>query len=326
MKKWLLILATIVVMVACNDEQSIESEANEEKATTQEQATKLQATEQQESVKEMDLQQAIIIAGHVNNMFRDVWFNAEDLYLSIEGDSFSPSTHVDKIFKHFNQFATENFLTSDYKEYVATSCYACDMVPLPVNIQFQTENHELISVDNASFSIKSYMPLSVYTPEAYVIQKYILHNGIWKLDGEDIEVLQEANGNDDSYLETEIEIPTASAQFEEIYARGLALNAEYNQYFTEEQNGSLAEISNEKYETVQKLKSVVKEMEEMIIPFDNYYETTKPYWEEIVKEIVHSVELYNAGGSGQGTAMIEAEAELYIQQIDRLYIMYREYL
>ena len=74
------------------------------------------------------------------------------------------------------------------------------------------------------------------------------------------------------------------------------------------------------------MMAFLEEMEEMIIPFDNYYETTKPYWEEIVKEIVHSVELYNAGGSGQGTAMIEAEAELYIQQIDRLYIMYREYL
>lgn len=324
MKKWLVILATIVVMVACNDEQSSELEQSEKKAITQEQAVKLQATEQQESVKEIDLQQAIIIASHVNNMFLDVWFNAEDLYLSIGGDSFSPSTHIDRIFKRFKRFATENFLTSDYKEYVATSCYACDMVPLPVNIQTQTESHELISVDNESFSIKSYTPLSAYTPEAYVIQDYILDNGIWKLDGEEIEILQEANGNEDSYMETEI--PTATAQFEEIYARGLALKDEYNQYFTEEQDGSLADISNEKYETLQKLKSVVEEMEEMIIPFDNYYETAKPCWEEIVKDVVHNVELYTTGGSGQGTAMIEAEAELYIQLIDSLYIMYRDYL
>ena len=308
MKKLIFVSFATFALVACNDDTA-PSEVNASSTIETDTAS-------QQAVTEVTLDEAIRISNHIHSSFEDIWIHAEDLYLS--KDDFSPLTHADRLIKRYKAFATTNFLTKDFKQYVEQSCYLCSMLPASQDLQ-SAENMELIDVSKNRFSLKAYLPLDAYTPEANVVQHFVFKKGSWKIDGEEIEVLQEADG----MTNHEITPPTPSAQFEEIYTRGDDAISAFRALINTPQDGSMTDISNRKREAKEQLQSIVEEFEQMIIPFDPYYETNKQLWTKIYDEAVQNIKDFKKDDANQETFIIETEAKWLEHRIQTLYELYK---
>ena len=324
MKKLLVLFLATFALAGCDDTKlskaiasiPIVNDAMEDKAV----AIHVE-NPSQEVATEVTLEEAKRISTQIHYNFKDIWLNAEALYLSLDEPSFSPLTHADRLMKRYKNFATSNFLTEDFQEYVAQSCYLCDRLPTSQNLQFAKEL-ELTETTKKSFTLKAYLPLDTYTPEANVMQYFVYQDGIWKIDREEIEVLQEADG----LTSREMTAPTPSESFEAIYTRGKAASDAFQTLLLTPQEGSMAENLGQKIAVKDELQSVVAEFEQMIVPFDSYYETYKLFWTKIYEHAVQHSKEYTRGVSDQETFMIETEAKLLQHRIETLYSVYGEYL
>ena len=323
MKKLIVVSLATFALVACND-KAISNEPKQSTLIDNDTSSQNAMSEnvvQQAAVIEITLDEAKRISNTIHSNFKDIWIHAEDLYLSKNDPEFSPLTHADRLMKRYKAFATKNFLTKDFKQYVAQSCYLCYMIPASQNLQL-AENVELIDVDETHFSLKAHVPLDANTPEANVVQHFVLNKGIWKIDGEEIEVLQEADGT----TFRDITSPSPSAQFEEIYTRGKTAIADYHTLLSTPQDGSMTDLLKRNLEVKEQLHAIVAEFEQMIIPVDPYYEINKQFWTSLYEEAVQNMKAYKKGDANQETYIIETEVKWLADRIETLYSLYGEYL
>ena len=323
MKKLLVLFIATIALAGCNDDTTL-SEAKASSSTKKDTNDNVVVTAEaptQEAATEVTLEEATRISTQIHYNFKDIWLNAEALYLSLDGPSFSPLTHADRLMKRYRNFATSNFLTKDFKSDVEQSCYLCDRLPASQNLQF-AENIELTEATKKGFTLKAYLPLDTYTPEANVVQYFVYQNGLWKIDREEIEVLQEADG----LTSREMTAPTSSEQAEAIYSRGKVAMAEFQTLLKTPQEGPMTEIYNQKLAVKDELQSVVADFEQMIVPIDPYYETYKLFWTKIYEQALQNSEEYTRGVSHQETFIVETEAKLLQHRIETLYAVYGGYL
>ena len=325
MKKLLVLFLATFALAGCDDDSKLNkaiasipivNDAIEDKAV----AVHVE-NPSKEVATEVTLEEAKRISTQIHYNFKDIWLNAEALYLSLDAPSFSPLTHADRLMKRYKNFATSNFLTEDFKEYVEQSCYLCDRLPAIQNLQF-AKTLELSESSKKSFTLKAYLPLDAYTPEANIVQHFVYQDGIWKIDREEIEVLQEADG----LTSREMTALTPSEQFEAIYTRGNAAIDEFQTLLTTPQEGSMADFLDQKTAVKDELQSVITEFEQMIVPFDPYYETYKLFWSKIYEHAVQNSKEFTRGISNQENFMIETEVKLLENRIETLYMVYGEYL
>jgi hypothetical protein len=319
MKKLFVLFIAAITLAGCNDDTTL-SEAKASSSTKKDTNDNVVVTVEapsQEAAAEVTLEEATRISTQMHYNFKDIWLNAEALYLSLDEPSFSPLTHADRLMKRYKNFATSNFLTKDFQSYVEQSCYICDRLPASQNLQF-AENIELTESTKKGFTLKAYLLLDTYTPEANVVQYFVYQNGFWKIDREEIEVLQEADG----LTSREVTAPSPSEQFKAIYSRGKAAMDEFQTLLKTIQEDSITEVYNQKVAVKDELQSVVTEFEQMIIPFDPYYETYKLFWTKIYEQAVQNSKEYTRGVSDQETFIVETEAKLLQHRIETLYLVY----
>lgn len=245
MKKWLMLTLLSIVLIACSNDESIETSSSEEvKQTTENELTE---------------ENAIKIAKNIHNSFVDTWMNMENV-LTVNFDEenygmFLPNQHYEQYTSRLHSFATDNFLDAEYTQMIKEMCFACDALPYSLSLDFADEHVVSITSDTA-FSVKSHYPISLYYNESNITKSYVLEDGQQKIDDEQYEVLKQADGFTD-YDEEYVE-PTVNEQLHNMYAQGLALQ---ESYYNVDTDNSMAEMADDKYAIAQQFKDYLRKFD-----------------------------------------------------------------
>jgi len=319
MKKLLLVFIGLsILLVGCSDESKSEPATKEQVL-----AEKIEKEEQETPTANLTVADATFIHKNIFGSLHRNWINL-DLYLPVfenilEGNN--AQIAIQKFIDEMPKFATERFLSSDYKQYLLETCVHCHEIP------FYDHLYDVLAIDLKVLNANEFQ-LLVHTAETYNWQElkhtfhYMMDDGVWKIENKSSIPSSEGPKYEENFDEEE-ELPMSEYANALLEVHTTFTNKFMDRYETAE-DMSQAEFSDYVYGLLEEIKAERVKIEERVLEIDPYYTISQENYNDITNRKIKFAEEYNSGGSGQGHFMLEAELQVELDRISNAIYSYRE--